>query len=141
MKDDCALLNHIRQITEMGADGIDSVVEYTDGSFRQALEQQRAEYRSIHSKADRLLQQHHGEPEDLGAFAKWSGELTSGLKTMMDSSASNIAQMMIQGNTMGVTKSLKSIKAYQGNDRAVIGLAHKLLDIEQSNIDQMKHFL
>lgn len=141
MKDDCALLNHIRQTTEMGVDGIDSVMEYTDGSFRQALEQQRTEYHQIHDRADELLRKHHGEPEDLGMFAKWSGELSSSLKTMMDSSMSNIAQMMIQGNTMGVTKSLQTLKDYHGNDHSVTQLAHKLLDTEQSNIDQMKRFL
>lgn len=141
MKDDCALLNHIRQTTEMGVDGIDSVVEYTEGTFRQALEQQRTEYRRIHDSADKLLQKHHGEPEDLSSFAKWSSGLTAGLKTMMDSSQSNIARMMIEGNTMGVTKSLQTIKDYQGDDHAVVKLAHKLMDTEQANIDQMKHFL
>lgn len=141
MKDDCALLNHIRQSTEMGVDGIDSVVEYTDGSFRQALEQQRTEYRKIHSSADTLLEKHQGQPEDLGTFTKWSSELSSNLKTMMDSSPSNIAQMMIQGNTMGVTKSLQTIRDYSGDDHAVIHLAHKLLDTEQANIDQMKQYL
>ncbi len=141
MKDDCALLNHIRQTAEMGVDGIDSVLEYTDGSFRQVLEQQRSEYQDIHNSADQLLQKHRGEPEDLSTFAKWSSELSAGVKTMMDSSASNIAQMMIQGSTMGVTKSLQTMKSYQGDDHAVIKLAHRLLDTEQANIDQMKQFL
>lgn len=47
MKDDCTLLNHIRQTTEMGADGIDSVLPYTNGEFRQALKQQRTEYKKF----------------------------------------------------------------------------------------------
>ena len=39
MNDDCTLLNAIRQTTEMGADGIDAVLPYTSGEFRQALKQ------------------------------------------------------------------------------------------------------
>lgn len=141
MKDDCTLLNHIRQTTEMGVDGIDSVMQYADGSFRQALQQQRTEYNKLHQSADELLRKHDGRPEDLGSFAKWSSELSSGLKTMMDSSQSNIAKMMIQGNTMGVTKSMQTMRECSVNDRAVTSLANKLLATEQANIDQMKTFL
>lgn len=141
MKDDCTLLNHIRQTTEMGVDGIDSVMQYADGSFRQALQQQRTEYNKLHQSADELLRKHDGRPEDLGSFAKWSSELSSGLKTMMDSSQSNIAKMMIQGNTMGVTKSMQTMRECTVNDKAVTSLANKLLATEQANIDQMKTFL
>ena len=141
MKDDCTLLNHIRQTTEMGVDGIDSVMQYADGSFRQALQQQRREYTNLHRAADELLHKHNGRPEDLGSFAKWSSELSSGLKTMMDSSQSNLAKMMIQGNTMGVTKSMQTMRACTVRDSAVTSLANKLLATEQANINQMKQFL
>lgn len=141
MKDDCTLLNHIRQTTEMGVDGINSVMQYADGSFRQALQQQRTEYNRLHQSADELLRKHNGRPEDLGSFAKWSSELSSGLKTMMDSSQSNIAKMMIQGNTMGVTKSMQTMRECTVSDHAVTSLANKLLATEQANIDQMKTFL
>ncbi len=141
MKDDCTLLNHIRQTTEMGVDGIDSVIQYADGTFRQALEQQRTEYNKIHSSADQLLRKHGGRPEDVSAFAKWSSELSSGVKTMMDSSQSNIADMMIRGNTMGVTKGLQTMRECNVSDTAVTSLANKLIATEQANINQMKKFL
>ena len=141
MKDDCTLLNHIRQTTELGVDGIDSVIQYADGTFRQALEQQRTEYNKIHSSADQLLRKHGGRPEDVSAFAKWSSELSSGVKTMMDSSQSNIADMMIRGNTMGVTKGLQTMRECNVSDTAVTSLANKLIATEQANINQMKKFL
>lgn len=141
MKDDCTLLNHIRQTTEMGVDGIDSVIQYADGTFRQALEQQRTEYNKIHSSADQLLRKHGGRPEDVSAFAKWSSELSAGVKTMMDSSQSNIADMMIRGNTMGVTKGMQTMRECNVSDTAVTSLANKLIATEQANINQMKKFL
>lgn len=141
MKDDCTLLNHIRQTTEMGVDGIDSVIQYADGTFRQALEQQRTEYHHIHNSADELLRKHGGRPEDVSAFAKWSSELSSGVKTMMDSSESNIADMMIRGNTMGVTKGMQTMRECNVSDTAVTSLANKLIATEQANINQMKKFL
>lgn len=141
MKDDCTLLNHIRQTTEMGVNGIDSVIQYADGTFRQALEQQRTEYNKIHSSADQLLRKHGGRSEDVSAFAKWSSELSSGVKTMMDSSQSNIADMMIRGNTMGVTKGMQTMRECNVSDTAVTSLANKLIATEQANINQMKKFL
>ena len=141
MKDDCTLLNHIRQTTEMGVNGIDSVIQYADGTFRQALEQQRTEYNKIHSSADQLLRKHGGRPEDVSAFAKWSSELSSGVKTMMDSSQSNIADMMIRGNTMGVTKGMQTMRECNVSDTDVTSLANKLIATEQANINQMKKFL
>ena len=125
----------------MGVDGIDSVIQYADGTFRQALEQQRTEYNKIHSSADQLLRKHGGRPEDVSAFAKWSSELSSGVKTMMDSSQSNIADMMIRGNTMGVTKGMQTMRECNVSDTAVTSLANKLIATEQANINQMKKFL
>ena len=77
MNDDCTLLNAIRQTTEMGADGIDAVLPYTSGEFRQALKQQRTKKKKIHDSADTLLHKLGGEPEDVSTFTKWSSELTS----------------------------------------------------------------
>lgn len=141
MKDDCTLLNHIRQTTEMGISGIDCIIDYADGTFREALEQQRMEYQKLYRSADTLLRQHDGTPEDLSSFAKWSSELSAGLKTMMDSSQSNLARMMIEGNTMGVTKGLQTMKSCNVQDKEVTQLANKLISTEQANIDQMKTFL
>lgn len=60
---------------------------------------------------------------------------------MMDSSQSNLARMMIEGSTMGVTKSLQTMKTCEVHDKDVSSLAEKLLVTEQANIDQMKTFL
>ena len=59
----------------------------------------------------------------------------------MDSSQSNIANMMIQGNTMGVTKSMQTMRRCDVQDAAVSRLADKLLATERTNITQMKSFL
>jgi uncharacterized protein (DUF305 family) len=60
---------------------------------------------------------------------------------MMDHSATKIAEMMIQGSTMGVTKSLRTIRDCQLQDERVRDLANKLLKTEQANIEEMKQFL
>ena len=49
--------------------------------------------------------------------------------------------MMIQGNTMGLTKGLRNLHSYHGKDVRVRELAHKLLATEEANIVQMKPYL
>lgn len=74
-------------------------------------------------------------------MARLSSEVMSTAKTLADPSASNIAEMVIQGNNMGITKSLKHLNDYAGNDPEVRNLAEKLLETEQANVEQMKPFL
>ena len=136
------LLNHIRQTTEMGRDGIDMVMEYAEYKpFRDALQDQKAEYSKLYRAADTMLRVRGGEPQELSAIARLSSELSSSMKTMRDHSTSKIAEMMIQGNTRGMTKSLQCLDQYSGEDKEVKALAEKLLRTEEANIEQMKPFL
>ena len=60
---------------------------------------------------------------------------------MKENTPGHIAEMMIQGNAMGLTRITKRLGEYEGEDKAVRKLAGKLLAAEQQNIEQMKQFL
>ena len=136
------LLSHIYQTAEMGQDGITSVLRYSpDPSLRQALERQKREYRELQASAGDMLRSRGVQPDGVGAAAKLSSELMSAMKTMVDHSSTKIAEMMIQGSTMGVTKSLRTLRDCRPEDPRVKDLADKLLKTEQANIEEMKTFL
>ena len=139
---DIELLQYVHETAEMGIEGLNSLDgQVRDDSLRRVLSQQGAEYRQIADQAERLLRSLGEEPRDPGLLAKVSAEVMSTFKTLADPSASNIAEMVIQGNTMGVTKSLRVIHDYSMEDERVSDLANKLLETEQNNIEQMKPFL
>ena len=136
------LLSHVYQTAEMGQDGITSVLRYSrDPSLRQALERQKREYRELQASAGDMLRSRGVQPDGVGAAAKLSSELMSAMKTMGDHSSTKIAEMMIQGSTMGVTKSLRTLRDCRPEDPRVKDLADKLLKTEQANIEEMKTFL
>ena len=136
------LLSHVYQTAEMGQDGITSVLRYSrDPSLRQALERQKREYRELQASAGDMLRSRGVQPDGVGAAAKLSSELMSAMKTMVDHSSTKIAEMMIQGSTMGVTKSLRTLRDCRPEDPRVMDLADKLLKTEQANIEEMKTFL
>ena len=136
------LLNHIYQTAEMGREGIQSVLKYTDEpGLASALAGQLTEYEKLQNAAGSLLQARGEPPKGLGPMAKASSEVMSTVKAMADRSPANIAEMMIQGSTMGVTKSLRTIRDCDVKDVTVRRLADQLLKTEQANIEEMKRFL
>ncbi len=136
------LLSHVYQTAEMGREGIQSVRRYAaDPRLAQTLDRQDGEYRNIQNAAGSMLQARGVRPEGVGTMAKLSSEAMSAMKLVTDHSAAKIAEMMIQGSTMGVTKSLRTIRDCEPEDRQVRDLADKLLKTEQSNIEEMKQFL
>lgn len=136
------LLNHIYQTAEMGREGIQSVLKYAgEPKLVSALNSQMDEYEQLQNAAGAMLQARGEPPKGIGPMAKVSSEVMSTMKAMTDRSASNIAEMMIQGSTMGVTKSLRTIRDCDLRDNGVRRLADQLLETERANIEQMKRFL
>ena len=136
------LLNHIYQTAEMGQEGIQSVLKYAEEPrLVSALNSQMSEYEQIQNAAGAMLQARGEPPKGLGPVVKASSEMMSTMKAMTDRSASNIAEMMIQGSTMGVTKSLRTIRDCDVRDTGVRRLADQLLKTERANIEEMKRFL
>lgn len=136
------LLNSTYQGAKMGCEGINHLIQLTDDtSFRNALENEFEEYQQIISSANEIMQEQNNKPKDLGLMAKASSYISTSLDTLMDKSTSHMAEMMIEGNTMGITEITKDIKEYQGQDKRVMNLANKLLKTEQANIEEMKNFL
>lgn len=134
------LLNFVRQDVQMGIDGIKLVIDDTDNrEFYNELDSQLTEYNRIYNEADELLESLGGEKQDVKAAAKIAAHLSARMKTM-NGSTSKIAESMIQGSTMGVTKIIKHMNEYNGDDRA-LKIAEKLLKTEENNIENLKKFL
>lgn len=141
MKDN-ELLQFLYKTAEMGIQGLQDVKpQIEEDALRSAVERQMAEYVGIAKTSGDMLKRQGLDPKGPGLGARISSEVMSTAKTIADPSASNIAEMVIQGSTMGVTKCTKHLNDYSGNDRGVRSLAEKLIKTEQANIEQMKLWL
>lgn len=144
MINDMTMLNFIRQNTQMGRQGIMDVlpkVENENSSFTGALNRQMREYENIYAEADKMLGELGGQRENISAMSRISSQMMTTMKTMTDSSVSHIADMMIQGSSMGVTKIIQHQKDYDQSNPRITALADKLLKTEQNNIEELKKFL
>ncbi len=154
MSGDTNLLNFIYQNVQMGKTTIPQLIaSCQDATFRDALQSQLDEYETISSEATRLLERRGESPDGVNPMAKMSSYVMTEMKTMRDSSVSHMAEMMIQGNTMGETTLLRhlrshtnadetgSINGHRDVDKEVRQLGEKLLDTLRANTEEMKKFL
>ena len=76
------LLNHIYQTAEMGREGIQSVLKYTDEpKLVSALNSQLTEYERLQNDAGAMLQARGEPPKGLGPVAKASSEVMGTMRT------------------------------------------------------------
>ena len=137
------MLNSIRRSTQMGCYGIKSVMNETvNRDFRNALRSQLNESESIYSEADRLLRERGGKAHNIGPVARYGSMLSAKMRvrTSLDPTA-KIAEMMLEGNTRGMIKSMQNIRTMGVLDPKVSTLSRRLLQTEQANCNQMKQFL
>lgn len=143
MQGDSSMLNSIRQTTKMGSYGIQCVIdETTNGEFRRALRSQLAEYDAIYNEADRLLREKGGRVKNVNPLARYGAAMSSKLRVRASADPTGkIAELMLQGNTRGMIKSIHNIRTMGVLDPKISSLSNRLLQTEQANIDQMKQFL
>ena len=126
----------------MGQIGIRSVLDTSmRPGLRKALESQLREYDSIESEAHNLASQRGWEMDDLDPAIRMMSNMMTRMKLRGKNTDSKIADLMIQGNTKGMIKSLKDIHQYPETDDRISTLSQKLLDCEKANIRQMQTFL
>ena len=138
MQNEIEMLRSIRQSTEMGCSGIRAVLpEAQNPAMQSALRSQWKEYDSIYAEAERGVRLSGVNP-----LAKYGSMLTAKLRVRSSrNTTARIAEMLVQGNTRGMVKSMQNLRAMGVLDPKVSSLSTRLLQTEQANIEEMKHFL
>ena len=142
MKNSKEILSSVLKTTQMGQIGIRSVLDTSmRPALRKALESQLHEYDSIETEAHSLATQRGWELEELDPGIRMMTDMMTRMKLRGGNTDSKIAGMMIQGNTRGMIKGLKTIHQFGGQDEQINILSQKLLDCETANIRQMQGYL
>lgn len=143
MENDIPMLQAIRKATQMGCYGIKAVIDETaHRPFRNALRSQFNEYEKIFNEADYLLKERGAEPKNISPFARYGSAMSSKMRVRASvEPTAKIAELMLQGNTRGMIKSMHNIRTMGVLDPKVSCLSNRLLQTEQANIDQMKQYL
>ena len=91
--------------------------------------------------ADNKIKQFQEKSKGIGTMTKLKTYIMININTIKDKTASHIAEMMIQGSSMGIVDITKKLKEYNNAEQDIIELGNRLLKFEQQNIEEMKTFL
>lgn len=138
------VLDRIYKNARMGsASLIDVMSKVKDDEFRSELTVQLTGYEDYASKAADLLESNGIKPEEEDAVTRAGAKVGMIMNTMMDSTSSHIAEMVIKGSNMGITDLTKLINRYEDSscDPKALRLADEMIKFEEHNLTKMKAYL
>lgn len=142
MESNIEFLNYIYQNSEMGKNTISQLISIVeDETFKKSLESQLREYNEIFDISSKKIEEAKKTSKSIGTLSKFTTYLMINFNTITNKTPSHIAEMLIQGSTMGIVDVTKRIKEYKTADKDISSLADRLLKFEQQNVDEMKKFL
>ena len=142
MEQEIKLLEAVVKCSEMGQGTLDHLADVNEnGVFADTMRIQRGEYESIREEASRMLLSLGEDPGQLSAFEKLSTAVGIKMNTLTDKSARHMAEMLIQGSTMGIVDLTKAIRDNPGAGRDALALADRLLRSMQRDVEELKSYL
>ena len=138
------LLGELYKNVKMGADSlIDIMSKADDKSFREELTAQLARYEEYAAKLEKALTGDGVKPKQENIMARMSAKVGMAMNTMTDSSISHLAQMVIEGATMGTTELTRLVREYENTNcsEEALKLARDIIKYEEATIESMKKYL
>lgn len=137
------ILKEIHKATKMGMNSISFVSEkLDDNKLKDNLSFQYTQYGQVMDRVNKLYENYGEIPEDKNVMNTIMGWTGVQMNTINDKTSSHIAEMMIEGTTMGIIEGRKLIN--QDADRAskdVKDLLCNFVTFQENNVEQLKKFL
>lgn len=141
-KPDADILNTVYQAANMGASAISGLIERADDAqLKDALIDQLNDYHTYETEAISHMNKIEETPEDPGVMKKSMSRIGIKMNTAIDNTSSHLAEMVIQGSTMGITDLTSVINSNRDASEETQRLCSSLIHREQHNINRMKSFL
>ena len=102
---------------------------------------EKQQYAASAQDAEKLLFAQNIHPQPKGPMARMGLWMGMQINTATDQSASHIADITIQGATMGVVALTKARNSFTEADAQAQGIASNLITKQQEAIDRLKAFL
>lgn len=142
MNGNAELLNFIYQNSEMGTNTLKQLIQIVEEKdFLVYLETQLKGYQDVEEKAKQLLNENGCDEKGISTMEKIRTYFMINMKTLTDKSASNIAEMMIVGSTMGIIDATRQLNRYKEAEKNIRNLMEDLLSFEEKNVEKLKKFL
>lgn len=142
MNETVQLLQDVVRNARTGQDAVEHLLQKMEaGDMRDELIREKEGYAVTRQESERALVNAGGRAESVGPLARagmWAG---LEMETLADRSNAHIAEIVIQGATMGVIEMTKALNSYEGADGNARDLAGRFVAQQNETIDRQKLFL
>ena len=132
------LLNEVYKNTIMGRDSILNLLDkVSDNGLRSEMTDELSVYRRYAKEASEKLSERGLKPKELPMTAKMGAKMGMVMNTMLDTTTSHLAEMMINGATMGIIDLEKKLNDGGEAER----LARDVLRYEKETVERLGQYL
>ncbi len=136
------ILNEIGKATRMGLSSITFVSDKVeDEKMKEDLSTQYADYGKVLDKVNTQFEKYGEIPDEepmMDKMMTWTGVQ---MNTLTDKSNSHIAELMIQGNLMGIIESQKLLNHSPEMEQEVKDILNDFINLQNNHIDKLKQYL
>ncbi len=114
-----------------------------DPDLKRDMTVQLSTFEAFASRAAKLLSQEGEKPEEEGVLTRMSAKWGVMMNTMRDSTSTHLAEMLIEGSTMGVNDMMEQLRAIKHSDvsEEARNLARDVCAYEERIIEELKVYL
>ena len=142
MNETIQLLQDVARNARTGEEAIGQLMEKVESAeMRGELDREREQYRASAQEAESALAAAGGRAEPVGALQKAGMWVGTQMNTLTDRSNAHIAEMVIQGATMGIIEMTKARNTCPDADDYAADLASRFIVEQNDIIDRQKAYL
>ena len=136
------LLNSIYQNIAMVLETIPEIRKITtDWDLKALIVGQEESYQNLSNSVKDAITSNGDSTEELNDLLKTYSEWMTKLKAMSDKNVSHLAEMCIQGYTMGMVKAIQKSHLYCNASKEAKHFGEKLISLHEKSINDLKKYL
>ncbi len=129
---------------KMGADSIINLLpKVEDEKIKARMTEQLDGYEKFAKQARRILEVEGVAPKEEGIMAKMGAKMGMSMKTMVDSTSSHIAELLMEGSVMGISELTRALRNFENTDcsEETLRMCRDIITFENDNLDKAKNYL
>ena len=136
------LIDRAYENVRMASYAIDCIMEKIENpELKELLRKQNKFYLDQVSAIQSIARSLGYEPKDVNVMAKGMSYMSIKTKTLMNNDSPKLAEMLVQGTTMGITDTLKAKTEFETDNEELKDVVDRIIKHEEEFVDSLKTFL
>ena len=136
------ILDEISKGCSMGENALKDIMEKADDNdFKKLLKKHLEQYEAISKKIEDLYDEYSDdEPHELNVMEKTMTWYGIQMRTMTDSSTSKLAELLMQGNNMGIIEGRRLLNNKE-MDKDIEKVTDEFVRMQEKAVEELKEYL